>query len=205
MLSAACCVRLLPRSLPSWQALASRRGAPFVCSLVGCGWWCGVSVNASDLWVKSRGWFDPWISRSLLGASYQRASDGKCVEAEAPLSASEKVPALGSLVGRMLLAYAANSAVRVRCFQPLRWHLSTRTSRGARLCPLAIGWVGHILWLAKAKPPAGWGSYHIFLNRAGPARGPPSRVGGVCGRHSVNLSLAACASRALRFESKNNS
>ena len=61
--------------------------------------------------------------------------------------------------------------------------------------------MGHILWLAKAKPPAGWGSYHIFLNRAGPARGPPSRVGGVRGRHSVNLSLAACASRALRFES----
>ena len=64
-----------------------------------------MSVSASDLWVKSRGWFDPGISRSLLGASYQRASDGKCVEAEALLSASEKVPALGSLVGRMLLAY----------------------------------------------------------------------------------------------------
>jgi hypothetical protein len=26
---------------------------------------------------------------------------------------------------------------------------------GARLCPRVIGWVGHILWLAKAKPPAG--------------------------------------------------
>jgi len=44
-------------------------------------------------------------------------------------------------------------------FPALRRHLSTRTSRGARLCPRVIGWVGHILWLAKAKPPAGWGSY----------------------------------------------
>jgi hypothetical protein len=71
--------------------------------------------------------------------------------------------ALGSLVGRMLLwPILAQAWLRSasRCsasmvFPALRRHLSTRTSRGARLCPRVIGWVGHILWLAKAKPPAG--------------------------------------------------
>jgi hypothetical protein len=79
------------------------------------------------------------------------------------------IPALGRLVGRMLLEpilakawlRPANSAVRVWWSGPALAHLSTRTSRGARLCPRMIGWVGHILWLAKAKPPAGWGSYYI--------------------------------------------
>jgi hypothetical protein len=63
-------------------------------------------------------------------------------------------------------------------------------------------------WVGGSHPVAGEGqAAHgvglllCFLNRAGSARVLPSRVGGACSRHSVNLSLAACASRALRFES----
>ena len=62
-------------------------------------------------------------------------------------------------------------------------------------------------WVGGPRPVAGEGqaAHGVRLlqlpNRAGSARIPPSRGGGACSRHSVNLSLAACASRALRFKS----
>jgi hypothetical protein len=65
-----------------------------------------------------------------------------------------------------------------------------------------IEWVGHSLWLAKAKPPTGRGSFPQFrtdlARRTNPAS--PGRMR-VVGQLSVNLSLATCASRGMRFKS----
>lgn len=57
-------------------------------------------------------------------------------------------------------------------------HLSTLTSEGARFFPRVIEWVGHILWLAKAKPPMGCGSFLSFLTELA-LRDPKFRAIGV--------------------------
>ena len=61
------------------------------------------------------------------------------------------------------------------------------------------GWVTSCGWRRPSRPRGE--ALTMLPNRAGSARVPPSRGGGARSRHSVNLSLAACASRALRFKS----
>lgn len=108
--------------------------------------------------------------------------------------------------GRSLrkLGYAPPAgAVRVWCFRPCAGTLAPGLREAPDYAPGRLGgWVTSCGWRRPSRPR---GEALQIQYRAGSARALPSRVGGVCSRHSVNLSLAACASRALRFESKNNS